>query len=153
MGASAAYVDAEEKTDVDVSYCSAYDPDDCGSDGCKCEKTRDGNFASYSRWSCAYDISGKSCEVCYTFDEPQDIRWLKMALYKGDERTRTFEVKLDNTNGVDDKDFEFTSGGYTEGFEYYTLDSDETQELCIEPKGLSESEWFSVIEMEFMVLE
>ncbi|CAM9796441.1 unnamed protein product [Sphacelaria rigidula] len=76
-----------------------------------------------------------------------------MALYKGDERTRTFEVKLDNTNGVDDEDFDFTSGGYTEGFEYYTLDSDETQELCIEPKGLSESEWFSVIEVEFMVLE
>ena len=65
------YVDAGEKTDVDVSYCSAYDTDDCGSDGCRCEKSRDGSTASYSRWSCAYDIAGKSCEICYTFDEPQ----------------------------------------------------------------------------------
>ena len=77
----------------------------------------------------------------------QDIRWLKVALYKGEERTRMFEVKLDNTNGVDDEDYEFTSCGCTNGFEYYTLDSDETQELCIEPKGLDESEWFSVTEV------
>ena len=77
----------------------------------------------------------------------QDILWLEMALYKGDERTRTFEVKLDNTNGVDDESFEFTSGGYTEGLEYFALDSDETQELCIEPKGLDESVWFSVTEV------
>ncbi|CAN0023449.1 unnamed protein product, partial [Sphacelaria rigidula] len=76
-----------------------------------------------------------------------DINDLGVAFYKGDERRRTFTVKLDNTNGVDDEEFEFISSGGTEGMEYYSLGSDETQELCIEAEDLADSEWFSVTEV------
>lgn len=68
---SPADVDAGEMADVRVSHCSAYDPNDCGADGCTCEKTRDGRLASYSRWSCAPDLIMKPCEMCYSFDPPQ----------------------------------------------------------------------------------
>lgn len=68
---AAVLVDAEEKTSVDVTYCSAYDTANCGSGGCNCDKTRDKMRAADSRWSCKYDLAGTPCRVCYTFGRPQ----------------------------------------------------------------------------------
>lgn len=66
---------------------------------------------------------------------------MKLSFYKGDERTRSFKVKLDN-NGVDDMEYEFTST-QTLDYENYLLNSDETKELCLESTGLKNSEWFN----------
>lgn len=74
---------------------------------------------------------------------------MKLSFYKGDERTRSFKVKLDN-NGVDDMEYEFTST-QTLDYENYLLNSDETKELCLESTGLKNSEWFNPNEIKFYV--
>lgn len=71
-----------------------------------------------------------------------------MALYKGDERLREFKVMLDN-DGVDDAVHKFKST-YTTDYENYYLYSDETQELCVQPIKLGNSEWFSPTEVRCM---
>lgn len=98
------YVLASTKTTVGVS-ANAYDvrpgqdSDDigCNVDGCKPALSRDGISDDIeSRWSCAQKIvpDGGLCEIEFTFSNPQDIKEVQVAFWKGDERSRTLEVSL-----------------------------------------------------------
>lgn len=98
-----ALVEAGTKTTVTAS-ANAYDPrpgaaygnNGCMEDGCKPALTRDGETDdTESRWSCAPSMvaGGKFCEIEFMFESPQDIVEVQVAFWKGDERTRTLEVR------------------------------------------------------------
>lgn len=97
-------VEAGTQTTVEVS-ANAYDTRPglaggdagCGQDGCGPALTRDGvSDDGESRWSCSQSIvdSGKKCRIDFTFEEPQDIVDVQVAFWKGDDRSRTLEVRF-----------------------------------------------------------
>ena len=88
----------------------------------------------------------QSYRLTFTFDEAQDIEEINIAFYKGDERTRTFEVETLDTSG-DTSTTEFTSSGETDGFETFSLGSMETTELVISPASPNEDDWISIFEV------
>lgn len=67
----------------------------CGEDGCQPELTRDGSVDLESRWACAQNLDpdGGLCEIAFMFEEPQDIMEIQVAFFKGDERSRTLQVR------------------------------------------------------------
>lgn len=88
--------DVSARTGVTVT-ANAFDArvdeiDGCGSEGCVPELTRDGSTDPVSRWSCSNTLGGGECRIEYTFDEPQDVLSMNVALHKGDSRVRTVEV-------------------------------------------------------------
>ena len=99
------YVLAGTKTIISVS-ANAYDsrPGDsgddvgCGEDGCLPALAQDGFTVEdpESRWSCSQEIvpDGGLCEIEFVFEDPQDIMDVQVAFYKGDERSRTLQVKI-----------------------------------------------------------
>ncbi|CAN0252790.1 unnamed protein product [Ascophyllum nodosum] len=148
-------VDASVRTEVTVR-ANVYDErtlDDggCDPDGCEPSKTRDSDIDGGSRWSCARSLEDKTCRLTFEFDSAQDIVEINIAFYKGDERTRAFKVKTWDTSG-DKITTEFTSGGETDGFEAFSLGSDETTKLAIFPASPNEDDWLSISEVEIMVL-
>lgn len=80
------------------------------------------------------------------FDRAQDIVTLRLAFYKGDERTRRFKVKTFDSNGQKKK-YKFTSSGSTLGFEDFQLDSDETVKIMITPINPNKDDWISITEV------
>ena len=84
--------------------------------------------------------------LTFEFDSAQDIVEINIAFYKGDERTRAFKVKTWDTSG-DKITTEFTSGGETDGFEAFSLGSDETTKLAIFPASPNEDDWLSISEV------
>ena len=94
------YVEVGTKTTVSVT-ATAYDErsgkdSGCGDDGCLPALAHDGVGEEdiESRWSCSKNIvSGNGqCEIEFTFGNPQDIKDVEVAFWKGDERTRTLKV-------------------------------------------------------------
>lgn len=77
-----------------------------GGDGCAAELTRDGIATEIeSRWSCATKIvpGGGACQIEYVFGEPQDVVDIQVAFWKGNERTRTLEVREKVPRGCPEK--------------------------------------------------
>lgn len=106
---SGGYVEASTKTTVSVT-ASAYDErpggesggQGCGQHGCKPALAYDGiSYDVESRWSCSKEIvhDEGQCEIEFTFEHPQDIVEMQVALWKGDERPRFLKVSLD-TDGL-----------------------------------------------------
>ncbi|MEP2260962.1 MAG: hypothetical protein ABJI00_06075 [Paracoccaceae bacterium] len=124
-----ALVDAGRRTTVKVS-ASGYDTrtsdPGCSPKGCIPKNTRDHNLSSTSRWSCKGDIldNDKGCWIKYSFKEPQDIKEIEIAFYKGDEGTRTLKVYSNGRFHTKIK-----SSGKTNDFQTFDLDTDETSEL------------------------
>ncbi|CBJ34216.1 conserved unknown protein [Ectocarpus siliculosus] len=95
-------VEVGTKTEVGVSS-TAHDvrpgDDGCGEVGglgCTAANTRDGIFSEIeSRWSCATKLVDDEgpCQIEFTFAEPQTIVDIQVAFWKGNERTRTLEVR------------------------------------------------------------
>eukprot|EP00752_Nemacystus_decipiens_P014961 g13320.t1 len=147
----AAVVEAGSVTDVTV-FASLYDlrvADDEGCDpaGCSAGLTRDGDATTLgSRWSCKPDLwSGDAaCFITYSFADEQKIDSLAIAMYKGDSRTRTMDVYVDDVMITS-----WTSSGTTTAFENIDLGvSGQTVEL----RGVLEgSEWLSIMEVEILV--
>ena len=81
-----------------------------------------------------------ACELTIDFDEPQDVVRLKMALYEGDERTRSVNVWVDGvfTHTI-------TSSGTTTGFETYDLIAPGATTVVLQ--GVDDSEWLSITEV------
>ena len=97
------YVEVGTKTNVFVS-ANAYDTrpgqasgsNGCMDDGCAPALSRDGNSDDVeSRWSCNPSIvpGGGLCEIEFVFEAPQDVKGVQVVFWKGDERTRTLEVR------------------------------------------------------------
>ena len=127
-------------------YANAYDERTsgagCSPDGCVPENTRDEEVWANSRWSCKEDLEDELCKITYYFDEPQDIEQLRIAFHKGDENRRWLRVSL---NG--DTYSTIESSGNTLGYQTFYLNSDETEELCLEAVGLDSDEWISIPEV------
>eukprot|EP00903_Cladosiphon_okamuranus_P008222 g7915.t1 len=69
-----------------------------GGNGCAPALTRDGiSSEAESRWSCAPKLvdGAEPCQIEYTFAEPQDIRDIHVAFWKGNDRIHTLEVHFD----------------------------------------------------------
>ncbi|CAN0252631.1 unnamed protein product, partial [Ectocarpus sp. 12 AP-2014] len=65
--------------------------------GCTATNTRDGIFSEIeSRWSCSTKLVDDEgpCQIEFTFAEPQTIMDIQVAFWKGNERTRTLEVRV-----------------------------------------------------------
>ena len=67
---------------------------------------------------------------------------MRVAFYKGDERTRKLKVIINNSNLVT-----IESSGTTDEFEVFDLNTDETKDLTIEALGLAGGEWISLEEV------
>lgn len=98
------FVEAGSKTTVRVS-ANAYDMrpgkksghHGCNEDGCVPELTRDGItlVEAESRWSCKSKLvpHGKPCAIEFKFADPQDLKRVEVAFFKGDQRSRTVKVR------------------------------------------------------------
>ena len=71
---------------------------------------------------------------------------INIAFHKGDERTRAFKVKTWDTSG-NKITTKFTSSGETDGFEAFSLGSDETTKLVIFPVSPNSDDWLSISEV------
>ncbi|CAN0133967.1 unnamed protein product [Scytosiphon promiscuus] len=117
----------------------------CDPEGCTAALTRDGDMSDGSRWSCAPSLGG-SCSISYDLGAVRNLSQLRVALYKGDTRTRTMDVSIDGTLAIT-----WTSSGTTSDFQ--SIDMSGYTGRSIEITGvLDDSEWISIIETEIMVL-
>lgn len=139
-------MDAGQKTIV-TANADAWDTrvsgSGCSPSGCVPANTRDGSIAEGSRWSCKEDLlNNEQCVIHFTFLEPQDIVELKIAFYKGDERTRRLKILLNNRVYST-----INSSGVTSDFETFVLNSDETSSISLEGLGMAGDEWISITEV------
>ena len=82
----------------------------------------------------------------FEFGSAQDIVEINIAFHKGDERTRAFKVKTWDASG-DTITTKFISSGETDGFEAFSLGSDETTKLVIFPVSPNSDDWLSISEV------
>ena len=144
-----ALVDAGKKTTVKVS-ASGYDTrpyyPGCTPDGCIPENTRDNSLSSNSRWSCQGDILDKNqgCWIKYTFQEPQDIKQISIAFYRGKENTHKLKVY---SNGKYHSKIKANS--QTNRYQTFDLETDETFELKIylDDYNSNSDVWLSITEV------
>ena len=137
-------VEAAERTTVTV-YANGFDERTsgfgCSPSGCVAANTRDGTTST--RWSCKVDlIDGKNCEITFEFDDAQDIALMRIAFYKGDERTRKLKVIVNSSSLVI-----IESSGTTDEFEVFAVNTDETKNLTLKALGLAGEEWISFKEV------
>lgn len=66
----------------------------CGEYGCTPALSRDGITGTESRWACAQKLvpDGGLCQIEFTFEDPQDIMDVQVAVWVGEESSRTLEV-------------------------------------------------------------
>ncbi|CAM9649139.1 unnamed protein product, partial [Ascophyllum nodosum] len=133
---------------VDAPLYDTNTGDDNGCDpaGCVGELTRDGDLAPNSRWSCRPSLGpdGSTCSIAYSLADVVSIEVLNIALYNGDERTRTIEIYVDGVLATS-----WTNSGNTAGLELVGLGVT-GQEVML--RGvLDDSEWLSVNEVEIFV--
>ncbi|CAM9160508.1 unnamed protein product [Ectocarpus sp. 4 AP-2014] len=115
----------------------------CDPSGCTAGLTRDGDYATSSRWSCAPKLGGDgdSCTISYDLGQVYNLAQIRLAMYKGDERQVTAEVRVDGALVTT-----WTSSGTTVGAESI-LFADTTSGQVVEVTGvLGASEWLSIIE-------
>lgn len=79
-------------------------------------------------------------------ESPQDIVEIRIAFYKGEERTRSFLVKMWADDGRKETKT-FTSSGETKGFEAFQLDTDDTVKLQIAPASPNSLDWLTIYEV------
>ena len=123
------------------------DGDGCSPSGCVPSNVLDGSFDDVSRWSCSAKVSDvDACELTLEFDEPQDIVRMRMAFYKGDERTRSLNVWVDGvyTHTI-------MSSGRTTGYETYDLIAPGAKTVVLQASGLQDSGWLSISEVSEML--
>ncbi|CAM9298873.1 unnamed protein product, partial [Ectocarpus sp. 12 AP-2014] len=126
----------------------------CDPSGCVAGLTRDGDATTLeSRWSCkpALDDAGSECRITYGLGIQYQLAGLNIgtvrllvAMFKGDERTRTLDIGIDNLPYT-----VWTSSGTTTGFQTIEVD---TMARSISIVGvLEDSEWLSIMEVEILV--
>eukprot|EP00903_Cladosiphon_okamuranus_P018636 g17153.t1 len=142
--AQSALRDASSATSVTAS-ANLFDSLNCDA-GCDAGLTRDGDLAPDSRWSCKPSLGpvGSTCSITYILGDELNIGRINVAMYKGDERTRTMDVYVDKVMVTT-----WTSSGVTLDFESIDLG---VAGQVVELTGvLAEEEWFSVTEVVILV--
>ncbi|CAM9688722.1 unnamed protein product [Scytosiphon promiscuus] len=117
----------------------------CDPDGCTAALTRDGDMSEGSRWSCAPSLGG-TCSISYDLGAVRTLSQLRLALHKGDTRTRSMDVSVDGILATT-----WSSSGTTADFESIDLSGYSGQDITI-TGILADSEWLSIVETEIMVL-
>eukprot|EP00904_Undaria_pinnatifida_P011612 jgi/Undpi1/7581/HiC_scaffold_23.g10054.m1 len=85
------------------------------------------------------------CELSLVFEEPQDIFELRMALFKGNQRTRTVSIWVD---GVLSSTVE--TSGTTLEYEPYALEAMQATTIVLQGTGLEENVWLSITGVQLM---
>ncbi|CAM9952012.1 unnamed protein product [Ascophyllum nodosum] len=120
----------------------------CNPAGCSGDLTTDGDRETPdSRWSCSPSLgsAGSTCSIIYGLSDPQFIQAINIALYRGDERTRTIDIYVDGVIVTT-----WTSSGTTSDFETVTLG---VTGSTIELRGvLGNSEFLSILEVEILII-
>lgn len=112
----------------------------CAPSGCVAANTVDDSIEPESRWSCKAEVSGvDACELTIAFDAPTDIVELRMAFYRGEERTRAINIWVDG---------EFTdivqSSGTTTEYETYELTAEQAVSITLQAAGMEDNGWLSI---------
>ncbi|CAM9991574.1 unnamed protein product [Ectocarpus fasciculatus] len=146
----AVYGNYEAGTVMSVTpEASAFDtrstlPSGCPPDGCVAANTRDGDMSDESRWSCSPSLDASGCSITFTLERVEYLGDIRIALYKGDIRTRTIDIYVDGSHITT-----WTSSGTTTGFESVELmDQGQVVELV---GDLDDIEWLSILEVEIDV--
>lgn len=140
-------------TAVDVVSASAnsWDPrtagNGCAPDACVASNAIDGSVEYDSRWSCKSTNAPEleACELTVELSAPQDIKEIRVALWKGDERTRLINVL---TDGVVVTTIE--SSGTTEGYEPYPLTATQVSTIVLQAAGSDDETyngWLSILDV------
>ncbi|CAM9525825.1 unnamed protein product, partial [Ectocarpus fasciculatus] len=147
-------VEVGTKTEVSVS-ATAHDSrpgmssgdagcGEAGGLGCTATNTRDGIVSEIeSRWSCATSLvpDEGTCQIEFSFAEPQNIVDIQVAFWKGNERVRTLEVHINGelTHTHESyADFTFNALGVT---------ATEASTVMLESVALRSTEWISLLEV------
>lgn len=134
-----------EVTDVTVSangWDERTDGFGCTPAGCVAVNILDGSTAPESRWSCnAVKQLLLFCELTFEFGLPQDIAEIRMALHKGDERTRSVNVLVDGELVTT-----VMSSGMTLSYESYELIAPQATTIVLQAAG-SRNDWLSITEV------
>ncbi|CAM9279989.1 unnamed protein product [Sphacelaria rigidula] len=90
-------------------------------------------------------MDGDACELTLTFDTPQDLSEMRVALWKGDQRTRSIDVLVDGA-----LDGTFVSSGTTTDYETYDLVVAQVNEVVLQAVDIADNGWLSVTGVLFM---
>ena len=113
----------------------------CAPIGCVAANTRDSSLST--QWSCKESLlDGVNCKITYEFDDPQDIDVMRIAFYKGSERTRKLKVGINGSTHS-----EIVSSGQTDQFEDFELDVENVNEVTFEGLELGWDDWIALLEV------
>lgn len=121
----------------------------CAPSGCVADNVLDDSIEDVSRWSCKAEASGvEACELTLVFDEPQDILEIRIALYKGDQRSRSVNVLVDG-NLVRT----IASSGTTTAYEPYNLTATQATTIVLQAAGVEDNGWLSITGVSFFAVQ
>lgn len=118
----------------------------CAPDGCVPANVLNASIDDDSRWSCLPSRSLIDvCELTFTFDEPQDIFEMRLAMWKGNRRSRTLNVWVD---GVLSATVE--TSAITLEYEAYELSATQASVIVLQGAGPEEDVWISITGVQLM---
>lgn len=101
----------------------------------------DDSVEAESRWSCnPYSSEIDACELTLTLDAPTDIVEVRIAMWKGDTRTRALNILVDGTLAST-----IESSGETEGYETYELTASQASTVVLQAAGTEGNGWLSIL--------
>lgn len=109
----------------------------------------DGDLSEESRWACREDLeslNGDPCEIWFTLGQPTDIEYMQVALWEGDQTTRTIRITFEDSSGSTTT-ATFPSSGTTESFENFYVFTDNTVKVTMRAVSLDDDETLGIIEV------
>ena len=133
-------------------YDSRVDGWGCALSGCLLSNAIDGSLEYASRWSCiCYLIDGyqprndnhEMCVLTLDLPTPTDIKEVRAALWKGQKRTRSFNILVGGEVTAN-----FTSSGATETYETYDVAATLASKVVLQaPHSRDDNHWFGLLEL------
>ncbi|RED96601.1 polysaccharide lyase family 7 protein [Marinoscillum furvescens] len=111
-------------------------------DGNVPENTLDGSLST--RWS----ANGSGQYITFDLGSSQDVSSLKVAWYKGDQRSASFKIRLGNTTSSLSDVYVGNSSGSTLNLETYDFTTTNARYVRITGFGNSQNTWNSITEVE-----
>lgn len=106
--------------------------------------TLDGSLDGHSRWSAL----GQGEWIMYDLGEVKNIKNIKIAFYKGDQRKSYFKIRTGKTESNLSTHYEGESSGTTSGLETFNFNDIEARFIKIKGFGNSSNDWNSIKEVE-----
>ena len=134
-------------------YDSRVDGLGCAPSGCLPSNAIDGSLEYASRWSCIRHLidgyqpesdNHEMCELTLDLPTPTDIKEVRAALWKGQKRTRSFNILVDGEMTAN-----FTSSGTTESYETYDVAATLASKVVLQaPYSSEDNHWFGLLEVD-----